>query len=913
MGDNTRAGNSGFANNVRNYIHYISTGEMDAKDYNPASDWQTEAMGLQYKKHAAGVREKYGIQGSRTVEVVDTAEAKKPGVLVRAGLFVHSIIQRLFSSEKHLNDHDVFKGIDLGKLNSTRRDICFRGGPFLLPLSEGEFKYLRAILVSRVKEGEAIDKEQITRDFRTLSKAALFAKYGGASRIINPVDRKLGLGAGKACKGMAEKFSSTMLGRPRSSEPSSWKQSLETVRERALQAARIVPEGEKVEAAKAVFDLHYKEEKRALRQNLSNAGSQFARQYGNKKDAFVEEYRSQLIGSEEGLSLLKDEKLKEQLLAMEVQGLEHGLSEALNSARSFYMEGVEGILIAYDQTWENNVPEMLNEVIAEAEQYHEEHNASDLSVEAKQAFEKHADPINERRVESMEAGGLKFDNIMMDSAEDRAEAYEAGKAVFAPLNPENYDELEGVSDFFEQMEAEALEAVQKAEREAEKATLQAEKKAVRANIKSKEDLLSVSMREDSDRPVKEHFIAQREVSAAKKEDKRLELEIVKIQAYDDEKQLLLDELEQKRQEPGFGNLSKWLDGFFNERISDVKAERGRLNEQIRAIKKNSLSDAEIAEEKALGKELAALMKVGDFSREQADRFNAIEDRHQFLSGLNNTYDQLTALRRAGDLTDDQGVRLDAMEAKIENLRQQQAVCEQTLKVIEQVREDYQKELQASRYSDPHAGEAKAGSTEWLKERKEAAVNKTRAALQVDLPELTDEDLVAMQSGLVSALGKSPLEAADVNEVLDLINRVPVEKAEAVLSALLADVEDKEILFATLLTNKAFVSLYQGVREEIRRASEISKDRSIELNNRRDAEQRLLYFTQISGKVEALCNVLSGQPGSVASSMASAVTNLSDREVRTKKGFFGGKETVTVFNPDVAVRGHLTGMAAKARA
>lgn len=908
MGDSTRADNSGFRNNVRNYIDYVSTGELDPKKYDPASKWQAEAIGLQYKKHASEVGEKYGIKSNRTVEVVNTVEAKQPGGIVRAALFIRSIIQGLFSSEKSLGEHDIFQGVNLTHLNKMRRDVCFSGGDFLRLLSEGEFKYLRAILVSRGKEGMDIDKEQVKLDLKTLSKAALFAKYGGATNVVGPVNVELGQRAEKVCKGMAEKFTSTMFGRPRLNELSPWKQSLEVVREQALDAARIAPEGKKTEAAKAVFDQHYAEQKRALRQSLGDAGNTFVSRYGDEMKSVVDNYKTALLKNKQGISSIKDEKLRDQLLNMEVQGLEYGLDQALQSARSFYMEGIEGILIAYDQTWENTVPEMLNDVIAEAEQYHEEHNASDLTVEAKKEFEKHAEPINERRVESMEVDGVKFDNIMVDGAEERAEAYEAGKAVFAPLNPENYDELEGLSDFFEQMEADIHEAAKKAEREAEVAALQAEKKAVRANIKGKEDLLSVSMDDGSDISVEKHFVTQREVSVAKKEDKRLELEIVKIQAYDDEKKVLIEELEQKRQDPEFGNLSGWLDGFFNERISKMEVERGRLNDEIRAIKKNSLNDDEIAEEKALGEELAALMQVDDFSKEQAERFNEIEDRHQFLAGLNSSYNELVDLRMSGAITDDQRVRLDAMEAKFENLRQQQAVCEQTIQVIEQVRGDYQAELQASRYTDPHAGEAKVGSTEWLKERKEAAVNKTRAALQVDLPELTD----SIQSGLVSALGKSPLEAADVIEILNLIDRIPAEKADHVLSVLLADVEDKEILFATLLTNKAFVSLYQGVREDIRRAGEVSKDRSIDLNNRRDAEQRLLYFTQISGKVEALCHALSGQPGSVALNMKAAVNNLSDKEVRTKKGFFGGKETVMVFNPDVGVRGHLTAMAAKAR-
>lgn len=583
----------------------------------------------------------------------------------------------------------------------------------------------------------------------------------------------------------------------------------------------------------------------------------------SEEDSIVENYKETLLSGDKGFAALKDPVLKDQLVGMELQGLRHGFGEATASAHNAYQEGIEGILIAYDHTVGDFAREMLNEVIAEAEQYHEEHNASDLTVEAKKEFEKHAEPINERRVESMEVDGMKFDNVMMDGAEERAEAYEAGKTLFAPLNPENYDELEGLSDFFEQMEAGVLEAAKKAEREAEKAALQAEKKEVRAKIRDKEDLLAVSMDEDSGISLEKHFTIQREVSVAKKKDKRLELEIVKIQAYDDEKKAPIEELEQKRQDPEFGNLSGWLDGFFNERISKMEVERGRLNDEIRAIKKNSLNKGEIAEEKELMKELAALMQVSGFSEEQAARFSAIEDRHQFLAGLNKDYDELTALRRGGKLTDDQRVRLDAMEAKFENLRQQQAVCEQTIQVIEQVREDYQKELQASRCTDPHAGEAKVGSTEWLKERKEAAVNKTRAALQVDLPELTDEDLIEIQTGLVSTLGQNPFGAAEVNQILNLIDRIPAERADDVLSVLLADVEDKEILFATLLTNKAFASLYQGVREDIRRAGEVSKDRSIDLNNRRDAEQRLLYFTQISGKVEAFCNALSGQPGSVA--------------------------------------------------
>ena len=915
MGDsvgNRREANTGFAKNVSSYIHYISTGKVDTDNYDPASKWQTEAIGLQYEKHASEVREKYGIKSNRTVEVVDTAEAKKPGGIVRAALFIRSIIQGLFSSEKSLGEHDIFQGFNLTHLNSMRRDVCFLGGDFLLPLSEGEFKYLRAILVSRGKEGMDVDKEQVKLDLKTLSKAAIFAKYGGATNVVDPVNVELGQRAAKVCKGMAEKFSSTMLGRPRLNELSPWKQSLEAVREQALDAARIAPEGKKAEAAKAVFDQHYAEQKRALRQSLGDAGNKFVSRYGDEMKSVVDNYKTALLENKQGIPSIKDEKLRDQLLNMEVQGLEYGLNEALQSARSFYMEGVEGILIAFDSTWGQHAPGMLSEVIAEAEQYHEEHNASNLTVEAKKEFEKHAEPINERRLESMEVDGVKFDNVMVDGAEERAEAYKAGKAVFAPLNPENYDELEGLSDFFEQMEADVLEAAKKAEREAEKAALQAEKKQVRANIRDNEDLLAVSMDEDSGISLEKHFIAQREVNVAKKEDKRLELEIVKIQAYDDEKQLLLDELEQKRQEPEFGNLSGWLDGFFNERISEVKEERGKLNDQIRAIKNNSLNSDEIAEGKALGEELAALMQVDDFSKEQAARFNEIEDRHQFLGGLNSSYNELVDLRMNGAITDDQRVRLDAMEAKFENLRQQQAVCEQTIKVIEQVREDYQAELQASRYSDPHAGEAKVGSTEWLKERKEAAVNKTRAALQVDLPELTDEDLASIQSGLVSALGKNPIEAADVIEILNLIDRIPAEKADRVLSVLLKNVEDKEILFATLLTNEAFVSLGQGVREDIRRAGEVSKDRSIEINNRRDAEQRLLYFTQVSGKVQALCNVLSGDPGSVASKMKAAVGNLSDKEVRTKRGFFGGKETVMVFNPDVGVRGHLTAMAAKAR-
>ena len=907
MGDYTRADNSGFRNHVHQYINLKSHGELDPQNYDPSSKWQTDAMRAQYKEHADQARKKYGIEGGHTVEVADASEVKESGLIVRAARCVYNWISGLFASDKHLDDRDMFVGVDLSQLNRVRGSILLQS------LSEGEFKYLRGILASRVKDGEDLDKEQIKRDFKTLSKDALFAKYGGARCIVGPLNEHLGDRAAGVCKKIAESFTETMLGKSGSKEASVWKQSMEHVREEALEAARKAPEGEKEAAAKAVFEAHCRDQKMRLCAQLSDAGNAFAVRYGGEIQDVVTKYEAKLLANKgKGIPSIDDKKLREQLFHAEIRGLEHGLNEALQSARSFYQEGVGGILMAFDQTWDQHVPGMLDDVVAEANAYHEDHGASNLSTEKKQEMEKKAEFVNERRLESMEAGGIKFDNVMMDSAEDRADAYEKGQALFKPIKLEDYDELEGVSDFFEQMETEAAEAAEKAQREAEIAALAAEKKAVRANIKSNEELLAGSMMEGSDVSVSKHFTAQREVNVAKKEDKRLELEIVKIQAYADEKQALVDELEQKRQEPGFGDLSAWLDGFFSERIEKVRADRADINGQILAIKKNSLNADELAEEKALGEELAALMEVDDFTKEQAARFNEIEDRHQFLASLNMTYDELTDLRMSGKLTDDQRVRLEAMEAKIENLRQKQAVCVQTIKVIEQVREDYAKELSASRYSDPHADEPEAGTLERVKYNQEKRMQETRAALQVDLPELTDEELLGIQSGLVEVMAKSPLESGDVIQIMDLIDKIPAEKADAVLEALLEGVEDKEILFATLLTNKAFVSLYQGVRDDISRATELSRNRSIELSNRRDAEQRLLYFTQVSGKVQALCHALSGDPGSVATKMQAAVRNLSDKEVRRKKGFFGGAETVMVFEPDSVVRNHLTTMAAKAR-
>lgn len=107
MGDSTRADNSGFRNNVRNYLDLAIKGRIEPENYDKTSGWQTEVMLEQSRKNRARVRAWLGQKTGRTVEVVDTAapaEAKKPGIAVRAALFVYSAIERLFSSEKNLEN-----------------------------------------------------------------------------------------------------------------------------------------------------------------------------------------------------------------------------------------------------------------------------------------------------------------------------------------------------------------------------------------------------------------------------------------------------------------------------------------------------------------------------------------------------------------------------------------------------------------------------------------------------------------------------------------------------------------------------------------------------------------------------------------------------------------------------------------
>lgn len=147
-----------------------------------------------------------------------------------------------------------------------RGEVRIRTGELAFDLSEGEFKYLRAILVARGKEGEQFDKEQVKRDFTTLPTPQLFAKYGGARHIVDNVDTQLGSAASKSSNKLVTDFNREIFGRNRNA----WKASFEQAREQALEAAIKAPEGTKAEVAKKVFNLHYNEQRRALTRTLED-------------------------------------------------------------------------------------------------------------------------------------------------------------------------------------------------------------------------------------------------------------------------------------------------------------------------------------------------------------------------------------------------------------------------------------------------------------------------------------------------------------------------------------------------------------------------------------------------------------------------------------------------------------------
>lgn len=793
--------------------------------------------------------------GSRTVEV---GAKKDKGILARLWNSFRSIFA---SSGKPVEKHEVFT-IDRNVFNRKR------GGSLLDALSENEFKYLRGIIVSRIKasdQSDSVDLDEVKKDFDTLTKEALFSKYGAARHLVDHGSKGLKQGMDASVKQLSENFGKIALTKPGSKETSPLSKYLEDVRCEALDAAKKAPVGEKGKAAQAVFDGALGEFATKLESKIGGV-RQALEEKGKAEISSIEDKFIQ--GIQEEFKKVNDAAVKEQLLGDEKKGVRHGFQEGLNAALASFDQGVVALKVAVCHQVSETIPRMLDAVVAEAERYGQEHGGSDLSAPQKDAIKSKAEVVAEQRIEAVVVDGEKF-HVVMDSAEDRKEAYEAGKAIFEPADDSVLDVFSG---FFEQAEKDAakeLEAVaKKAEREAEKAVLAVERTEVRATLVDKKNALEVSMLEDSEVSLQDHYKLGFEVSKLKADDKRLELEEVKLRAYDDEKQALVDELENKRKDPTFGNLSTWLDGFFKEREAAVNAQRAHINDAIIEVKK------------------------GDG---------------------NEGFDELSKLRWEHTISESQSKTLDSMNEKVEILRQQQAVCSQTLKVLAQVREDYTAELQASRYVDPHLDGPAIGSAAFLEQRNDMEVQRMRAALQVDLPELSNADLLEIQSGLTEAFAKNPLSAADVNTIVTLLDKIPVEKAERVLSGILNDVADKEILFATLLTNKAFVTLYQGLREEISRAGELSKDRSIDLNNRKDAEQRLIYFTQVSGKVQALCGVLSGQMGTVASTMQKAVMNLSSREVREKKGFLStSRETVTVFKPDIAVRGHLTAMGTRAR-